>query len=413
MKHSTQDMEGFATIQCTFDGNPEEWEQEVGGGWTMILAHGKREPGLVHVSFTKDKEAIGCFFDVDIRTSTDGLSGRAENKRTTVHLNPDLESISFTVSTASKLAQLERSDDKEDSHSKHTIDFIWRTRADGAVLTPTIVCPAGLVDAIARATIHGAWGDICFVVLDKDGTRYACVYGDHAMVQAHGTTELMRLIGNNSFPSLEAALSALKRKPALREQETQQSLRRFVPVCDMAVTTLQAIVVYLQTRCIKFSPIKKTSPGQLRSLRTRRDRTSGGEDVVSAEEMDIEGGEASPLEEHLVKASGLIEASPKSVYGAACRFGLIDLEDLAYKAIEDHITASNVLDELLCNFVLENEEIKAKLLRYALANWERVKKEYGKELVGLFMKKIHRVGAQEVVQTIMEHTTIKGAAEQL
>ncbi|KAJ1017783.1 hypothetical protein NDA16_005100 [Ustilago loliicola] len=414
MNDSLQDREGFACIRVALDSSPRQWEKVLECGWTMTLTYGKGDLGLCYVGLTKDEEAIDCFFDVIATIKGSKNSGHlhsVESKHTTVRLDAGLDSLSFTVPIAEQLKRTERSEELQDSQANDIVEFSYRIRKEDVL--PAFTTPPGLVDAIARATVHGTWGDICFVVLNRTGgSKYACVYGDRTTLQAHGATELLRLVDNNAFPTLEAALRALKYRDAPHLPETEQSMRKFVPVCRMAVTTIQAVLLYLQTRYIKFAPLKSANPGSIGRLEDERDEIAGDEQFVDAEDMDVEQGDGSHSEQHLVHFSSMITASPKSLYRAACRFGLTELKELANKAIDDDITPANVLGELFGNFGLQNEEMKAKLLAYTLSHWEELKKKQNcKAMVEMFMERGHRIGAQEVIQNIMEHTVIKDSSE--
>ncbi|SPC63237.1 uncharacterized protein UHOD_06571 [Ustilago sp. UG-2017b] len=405
-----QDRDGFAYITVTTNSSPRQWQKVLEHGWVMTITYGKGD-SIFHVSLAKKNDAIDCIFEVVISVEEcpdDGQRRGIEMKRKIVRLDAGLDSVSFTISIAEEQKQAEQAQESREPQTNNIIDFSYQIRQHDAVPKTNFVTPPGLVDAIAKATVFGTWGDTCFVVLSrKADNKYACVYGDRVSLQAHGATELLRHIDNNGFSTLEAALCVLTHRDAWHLPEPKQPLGKFVPISGMAVTTVQAVLLYLQTRHITFGPLESTRRERTKRIPDGRDESMCVEGSVDVKGIQLDQEEASQAQQHLKKFSGMITTSPKSIYRAACKLGLTELKELAYTAINNCITPANVLHELFDDFALKHEEIQQKLLDYTLAHWEEIKRQDENGVVDMFGKRGHRIGAPEVIRTIIHQTEIK------
>ncbi len=257
---------------------------------------------------------------------------------------------------------------------------------------------------IATATAHGSWGETCFLVESKaDGNAYACVYASLDLLRASNAGELLDHIQKHGCPTLDAALKALLGNKSIppaesKEGDTKGILRnphsfsrggvRYVPVSNIAVTTLRAVIMFLQTGHIAFAP---------RSTKLTEDDSSAsnyeGPALVSAEGAQVQW----PLS---------MQASAKSVYHAACRFGLSDLRELAEKTIESQVDASNILADLFSRFTLNHPDLRTKRLEFAISHWDDIKKHHRTGFADALFCHADRPGAKDVIDQILQRTSI-------
>lgn len=264
-----------------------------------------------------------------------------------------------------------------------------------------------MLNVIATATAHGSWGETCFLVESKaDGNAYACVYASLDLLRASNAGELLDHVEKHGCPTLDAALKALlgnKTAPPVQTNngDNKGILRnpqsfptggvRYVPVSNIAVTTLRAVIMFLQTGHIAFAP---------RSSKLIEDDSSAsnyeGPALVSAEGAKVQW----PLS---------MQASAKSIYHAACRFGLNDLRELAEKTIESQVDASNILADLFSRFTLNHPDLRTKRLEFAISHWDDIKKHHRTGFADALFSHADRPGAKDVIDQILQRTSIAAA----
>ncbi|GAA5985357.1 hypothetical protein JCM5350_005156 [Sporobolomyces pararoseus] len=150
---------------------------------------------------------------------------------------------------------------------------------------------------------------------------------------------------------------------------------RQIDVDGLKYSTLKALLVYLDTGYIRFSPFKSFFSSSLPPT-TRR----------SFLEKSLEDEPDLPL-----------PVSPKSVYRLATRFSLHLLEELSLSTISSSLTVSNAAEELFSPLSLAHEEVQAVIIEFVGQNWAAIRDGESYKAIVAKIKKDEIKGAGKVL----------------
>ncbi|GAA5900466.1 hypothetical protein JCM6882_001254 [Rhodosporidiobolus microsporus] len=136
------------------------------------------------------------------------------------------------------------------------------------------------------------------------------------------------------------------------------SIKRAITVTDAGFTTYRAMLYFLYTERITFTPLASSFTVAL----------------VTNNETGPNSSRRAFLLSNAKKTSDPVEAaSPHAVYRLADKLDIPELKKRAKEAITSGFTTRNILYELISTFSYHYDEIQNAALKYAWANWDDVK----------------------------------------
>lgn len=428
------DLDSFACISIKFNGKKQTWGADLDHGWGLLLSFDPTEPDpegekMFAVDLIKVPDVISesdYICDIVFRAKRQGDDGSVQTfhgRCFSVRLEAGIfsaeiilnafEGMSHSFHESQKHGYAKAAKEEEPDE----LAMCYRLRHDAASATSLRVTPPCIVDAIAFATAHGQWGDVALLVKGQAGdSAYARVFADRRTLRAQGAIALLKYISENAYPTEEAASSTLFQGPRKSGRAppapTSEAQRIFVPVPDIAVTTLRAMLLFIQTGCIEFAALSSRfvdaagyTEDEVEGLPTPGDFVEVAIDKIPTlpNQHTHEGAPASN--------PSMPIASPKSIYRAACRFGLDELKRISEKAFLEHITPINILPELFSRFSLQHDEIKERLLTYTMSHWDDIKAHDRNGLASVFSSRATRPGAREIFNRLLAATSISHADE--
>lgn len=454
-KDTMKPLPGFSTIQFEYKAGPQVRQQEACLGWSIKVVctdAGQGHYGSFNVVLTKseDIDPGTGFLECSVRS----FEHRKSDWREVFHTDtlffwfcPTLSpvQINFTAQGRGQLCD-PQTDDTMPATGHGTIpdgvsEFLFcARRISPSPVPPTvpvdamkaklllIVAPQ-LVRAIESATSSGVWGDVCFVVNNHEGdSAVALVHADLETLRSQGAEGWAKRIEEAAQPTLDAAIqllfkqvSHLRQKPVTTpkvppelagQSSPARELRHYVPCPFISITTLKAVLVYVSTGRIGFSRINSANDDPSNTQKDGRQGDVEFDDIgdttsrTEALDLDSDDEDQANMDKVLWTATPSIGTSPRSVYRAARRFGLVDLQKLAMKALDEQITPSNILYELFDSFTLKYPKIAAKRLAYAKAQWNGMTADQKMKLGEIYQKNAHRRGVSEMFNAFIASTVV-------
>ncbi|SPO30693.1 uncharacterized protein UTRI_05310 [Ustilago trichophora] len=411
------DREGFEIVTMRLE-DTEGCEVVLPSGWRMqVRPVADNNIDIVLVK-TRRKAAVNFTLEAILRVKKRKHSPEFDGDLVSMRLDTSFDQAMFKIKAP----------------SQPSFEFLYRmrlgipTRVPASPSQSSFLVPACLVEAISAATNFGAWGDVVFLVKSQGGDRaYACLHASIETLQARGANQLCETILQTGHLKLETGLTALYRRNAtphalsLTQAQADRTAsyprsRRYYPVRSVAVTTLRAVLVFLQTGHIEFAQLgtsmtdwqTESDDGGEETERVGEIAHAKAQDETMDEDDNVIDGEQP---QQPVQWSRTSMTSPKSVYRLARRFGLAELMKLASDAIEAQITPSNILVELFDLFTLRYPEIRKKRMAYAVAHWNEIKARDKSGLMSILRNCPDATGAEEVFNAIIAQTTISNSPQ--
>jgi len=136
---------------------------------------------------------------------------------------------------------------------------------------------------------------------------------------------------------------------------------RQVNLKGIKYSTFKALLVYLDTGYIEFSPLSSSFPLTAPPFATRK----------------------AYLEKHLLDHPKLpLPVSPKSTYRLATLLDVPSLKILSLSSLKSSLTLSNAASELFSALSISHEEVQSAIIEYVASNWPAIREgESYKEIV--------------------------------
>ncbi|GAA5870533.1 hypothetical protein JCM16303_001513 [Sporobolomyces ruberrimus] len=175
--------------------------------------------------------------------------------------------------------------------------------------------------------------------------------------------------------------------------QTDKRARSEVIVADASYSTFRALLYYLYTNQISFTPLAST-------FYAAKDRAADGNYPLPFATRKAFILAHSPRD----SAKGSVgPASAKALYRLADKMGLSELKQLAFDHIVSSLTPQNVVYEAFGSFSMRFEEIKRVEVAFLLQHWNEVRTSGSMSKVFGFLRSGRFPGFEDVWLSLLEH----------
>ncbi|GAA5957322.1 hypothetical protein JCM3765_000422 [Sporobolomyces pararoseus] len=190
----------------------------------------------------------------------------------------------------------------------------------------------------------------------------------------------------SQLPTKNVKRRTSKTKPSSRP-------RSEVIVADASYSTFRALLYYLYTNQVSFTPLASTfyaAKDRASDLNIAFPYATRKSFIVAHSPHDTSKGSIGP-------------ASAKALYRLADKMGLSDLKQLAFEHIVSSLTPQNVVYEASGSFSMRFEEVKRVEVNFLLQHWNEVKSSGSMAKVFGFLRTGRFPGFEEVWLSLLEH----------
>ncbi|GAA5895027.1 BTB/POZ and MATH domain-containing protein [Sporobolomyces salmoneus] len=198
----------------------------------------------------------------------------------------------------------------------------------------------------------------------------------------------------------QLSMSQIPKKKKVKEKKKEEKFvrpRSEVIVADASYSTFRALLYYLYTNQISFTPLAST-------FYAAKDRASASNTPFPYSSRKAFILAHSP---HSSSKGGVGPASAKALYRLADKMGLMELKQLAFDHIVASLTPQNCIYEAFGSFAMRFEEVRKVEVAFLLSHWNEVRTSGSMAKVFGFLRTGRFPGFEEVWLSLIEHLEYK------
>ncbi|GAA6007942.1 hypothetical protein JCM11491_006550 [Sporobolomyces phaffii] len=193
------------------------------------------------------------------------------------------------------------------------------------------------------------------------------------------------------------SMSQIPTKANVHKRETKKDEytrpRSEVIVADASYSTFRALLYYLYTNQVSFTPLAST-------FYAAKDRAVANNVPLAYSDRKAFILAHSP---HVTNAGGVGPASAKAIYRLADKMNIVELKQLAFDHIISSLTPQNVVYEAFGSFSARFEEIKRVEVAFLLQHWNDVRTSGSLAKVFGYLRSGRFPGFEDVWLSLLEH----------